>query len=322
MARTVRTCRQIVRTRRHGCRTRHRPNPSPCRHGAQERHRARRQIGTGANPSERRDGLSPVSRRVKCPCKGGASGAAIVRTRDRRHGAQERHRARRQIGTGANPSERRERHGGRLRCVWRVTVGRLSAGTVGRSGAGRFRLLPSARFPNPSPSEDRHGNGAADRNAPNPSPCFPAQTRDRSEPVGVTVATVAPSELSARLPCCRDCRQIATGTPQERRGESGRREPVRTAGTPRRAVAAGLSAGTVGGMVAAIVRTLDRCRTRRRGLSEDRNAPNRCGGELLRKCYTEKRGATAIIRGAAVNCYASATQRTRRRTVARPRPNP
>ena len=31
-----------------------------------------------------------VSRRVKCPCKGGASGAAIVRTRDRRHGLRER----------------------------------------------------------------------------------------------------------------------------------------------------------------------------------------------------------------------------------------
>ena len=55
------------------------------------------------------------------------------RTRDRRHGAQERHRARRQIGTGANPSERRERHGGRLWRVWResvgVTVGAFSENT-------------------------------------------------------------------------------------------------------------------------------------------------------------------------------------------------
>ena len=51
---------------------------------------------------------------------------ANLSARDRRHGAQERHRARRRIGTGANPSERRERHGGRLWRVWREPVGRLS----------------------------------------------------------------------------------------------------------------------------------------------------------------------------------------------------
>ena len=36
----------------------------------------------------------------------------------------------RQIGTGANPSERRERHGGRLRRVWREPVGGMVAAIV------------------------------------------------------------------------------------------------------------------------------------------------------------------------------------------------
>ena len=65
-----------------------------------------------------------------------------------RRTAQERHRARRRIGTGANPSERRERHGGRLRRVWREPVATVAADCRRHGGANRPNL--SADCPNPS----------------------------------------------------------------------------------------------------------------------------------------------------------------------------
>ena len=100
--------------------------------------------------------LLPVGRSPRRDRRRHGGEPSPARTRDRCHGAQERHRARRRIGAGANPSANRERHGGRLRCVWRVTVGRLSerrgdcpnritANGCGRLSAGRDRFRTCRR---------------------------------------------------------------------------------------------------------------------------------------------------------------------------------
>ena len=222
--------------------------------------------------------------------------------RGARRGAQER---------GGRSERTRTRPAVVRTCPQIATASRNATGRTARGTGTRRQIVTGA---NPSGARERHG-------APLP-PCF--RRCARTCPARQTVRRLsAPVRRSPRQTVARsERRTVAACCPVRLMANRPNPSPSGEIGTARRAVAAGLSAGTVGGMVAAIVRTLDRCRTRRRGLSEDRNAPNRCGGELLRKCYTEKRGATAIIRGAAVNCYASATQRTRRRTVARPRPNP
>ena len=134
-----------------------------CRHGCRTRDRRRHgggtvggmvETGRGERLPRRRDRSEPVTVGGLCSCMrmhGGTDGERLprrngcgrlsprlprrrdrrqtIRTRDRCHGAQERHRARRGIGTGANPSAARERHGGRFWRVWRHgggTVGRLS----------------------------------------------------------------------------------------------------------------------------------------------------------------------------------------------------
>ena len=115
----------------------------------------------------------------------------------------------RRIGAGANPSAAQERHGGRLRRVWREPVG----GTVGtvaadrtrgrlprrdrrRHGGERLRLSADRdgeRLPRrPSPSADRHGEPVALFPRPNPSADRDGE-RLRLSPL--TVGTVSePSE--------------------------------------------------------------------------------------------------------------------------------
>ena len=161
-----------VKQTANGCRTCRRPNLSPSadRHG---------EPVTVPN-------LSPSARLRQA-----------IRTRtESRHGARERHRARRGIGTGANPSERRERHGGRLWRVWREPVGRLSE----RRGDCPNRITAN-------------GCGRLSPRLPRRDGC---RTLDRSEPVAVggmvangcacrQIGTANPS------PCRR--RKIATANP-------------------------------------------------------------------------------------------------------------
>ena len=179
--------------------------------------------------------------------------AAIVRTRDRRHGAQERHRARRQIGTGrtrpnggnataggcgafgANLSAAQERHGGRLLSEPVATVAAdcrhgCPVRTLDRSQTCHRRRMVEAGRGEPV------GRLSERRDAANPSARLPARTRDRRQTIrtagrtanGCPVATVA--GLSPRLPCRRDgCGRLSepnhatahrNGT--GRGGESGR----------------------------------------------------------------------------------------------------
>ena len=178
MARTVRTCRQIVRTRRRGIATqvlhrkagRNRDNTGRggellCKCYIRTRH-GRQSVGKGQAESgrgeRRREPSEPVGRlsepnhgepepvaTVAADCRHGCHGVTVATAHRNATGTARR------IGTGANPSERRERHGGRLWRVWREPVGRLSAAwraIVRTCRRDCRRGCHGERLPNLSPS--------------------------------------------------------------------------------------------------------------------------------------------------------------------------
>jgi hypothetical protein len=219
------------------------PAPCPARRGRSDaarlpivrRHRARARQTIRQTVRQDRNAREPVTVRRQ-----------TVRTYPNRRpsgeiatdGAQERHRARRQIGTGANPSGANGRKGGRLPPCFRETV-RTCHRFTDRHGTGAarsrqtVRTCPAARQIGRKPER---GHGMSGERLP-PVTCPADRTRHGAR-ARRTVAADCELLPRLRLFTAVDRGRRRKGTPQAARRDRDGRESVRHRRAQWRAVAA------------------------------------------------------------------------------------